>query len=452
MAAISSDVLYRSSVLKLLLWFGGGLFLVMSLLMQQLYQNSLQTYQQSLDDLLRQETELFSQLAAVADTSVIQANIETRRKGSLYYYYLGQGGSQQGTTAAPDYPAIANVQSGSQRQGMRATKVILQDGTPLVIGISEQVYQQFQNNLNVRFLWATFVPFMGVFAAAVWFALNILTRLNKVNQSMNQVMCGERGVRLKVSAATDEFDLLAIHLNTMLEQMEQNEARLRSLTVDIAHDLRTPMARLKLRVETLLEQGELGSREEEELRYLQQDFDQLLDTFSGMMELYNLSQGVHQSIHQGSTKITLEPLDLKPIILDVLDFMEPCANEKEQALSYRCDVPCLVMGNRNLLFRAICNLLDNAIKYTPAGGNIEIASDCFGVLVADNGPGIADKDKRRVLDQLVRLDPSRTSSGFGLGLAFVNTVAQLHAGRIVLSDNHPGLRARLLLNRSDGII
>ncbi|MFO6424706.1 ATP-binding protein [Motilimonas sp. KMU-193] len=441
MAAISSDVLYRSSVLKLLLWFGGGLFLVMSLLMQQLYQNSLHTYQQSLDDLLRQETELFNQLASVADTQVIRANIETRRKSSLYYYYLGQGSQQDDKAVVPDYPAIANVQSGSQRQGMRATKVTLHDGTPLVIGISEQVYKQFQNNLNVRFLWATFVPFMGVFAAAVWFALNILNRLNKVNQSMNQVMCGERGVRLKVSAATDEFDLLAIHLNTMLAQMEQNEARLRSLTVDIAHDLRTPMARLKLRVETLLEQGELASHQEQELRYLQQDFDQLLNTFSGMMELYNLNQG--------RTQIRLEPLDLKPIILDVLDFMEPCAKEKAQALSYRCDVSCLVMGNRNLLFRAICNLVDNAIKYTQVGGEIEIASDCFGVLVADNGPGIADKDKARVLDQLVRLDPSRTSSGFGLGLAFVNTVAQLHAGRIVLSDNYPGLRARLMLNRAE---
>ncbi|WP_434339826.1 HAMP domain-containing sensor histidine kinase [Motilimonas cestriensis] len=441
MASISSDVLYRSSILKLLLWFGGGLFLVMSLLMQQLYQNSLQTYQQSLDDLLRQESQLFSQLAAVADTDSIIKSIDTRKQSSLYYYQLYQASPHYVATPIPDYPAIANVKSTGQSQGMRATKVLLKDGTPLVIGINDSVYQQFQNNLNVRFLWATFVPFMGVFAAAVWFALNILTRLNKVNQSMNQVMCGERGVRLKVSAATDEFDLLAIHLNTMLAQMEQNESRLRSLTVDIAHDLRTPMARLKLRIDTLLEQVNLAPQVADELSFVQQDFNQLLDTFSGMMELYNLSQS--------RANIALEPIDLKPIILDVLDFMEPCAKEKSQLLIYRCDVACLVSGNRNLLFRALCNLIDNAIKYTPSGGQIEIASDCFGVLVADNGPGIDDKDKTRVLDQLVRLDPSRSSSGFGLGLAFVNTVAQLHGGRIVLSDNQPGLRARLLLSRAD---
>ncbi|WP_028022298.1 sensor histidine kinase [Enterovibrio calviensis] len=439
MAVISSDVLYRSSILKLLLWFGGGLFLVMSLLMQQLYQNSLQTYQQSLDDLLRQESELIAQLAAVTDTNTIIESIETRQQSSLYYYHLSQPDPSNEVAPIPDYPRIANIKSVRQPLGMRATKVVLKDGTPLVIGISDGVYQQFQNNLNVRFLWATFLPFMGVFVAAVWFALNILNRLNNVNQNMNKVMCGERGVRLKVSAATDEFDLLAIHLNTMLDQMEKNESRLRSLTVDIAHDLRTPMSRLKLRIETLLGQDNLAPAVESELHYVQQDFNHLIDTFSGMMELYNLGHGRHS--------VALEPVDIKPIILDVIDFLEPCVKEKNQRLSYRCDIPCLVEGNRNLLFRAICNLLDNANKYTPDGGEIEIVSDCFGIVVADNGPGIADKDKIRVLDQLVRLDPSRTSTGFGLGLAFVNSVATLHGGRIVLSDNAPGLRARLLLRQ-----
>ncbi|WP_231850932.1 sensor histidine kinase [Aliivibrio salmonicida] len=165
-----------------------------------------------------------------------------------------------------------------------------------------------------------------------------------------------------------------------------------------------------------------------------------MDTFNGMMELYHLE-------HVG-TPIKKQSCDLSKIVRDAMEFAEPMAHDKQQKLYLTVEMPCPLYVNPSLLFRAIFNIIDNAIKYTHEGGVIEVIVDCFGVVVADNGVGIKPEDRERALDQLVRLDPSRTEHGFGLGLALVKTVMKIHNGKISLSDNYPGLRARLLFDET----
>ncbi|MUK32101.1 sensor histidine kinase [Aliivibrio fischeri] len=434
------DELYRSSILKLLIWFAIGLFLVMGLIIYQLYSTSVQLYNHNLDEWLRAET---AQLQAIVDTEgvdAIQQNINNTQGDSRYIYQFVHHASPTPTnTAATAYPVIAQIKQSSTNTDlpdMRATKINLPDGSELVVGIDQNRYQSFKKQLDSSVIWGTFFPFIALCLIAILIAVYILKRLNLVNATMNRVMLGERNVRLKVGPDMNEFDLLALHLNSMLEQMEQSESKLKSLTVDIAHDLRTPMGRIKLRIEDLLYDESLSQQHTEQLDNIQSDFSLLLETFNGMMELYHLENG--------GTPINKEMCDLSKIVRDAIEFAEPTVADKKQTLHFTEEMPCLLYANPSLIFRAVFNIIDNAIKYTHEGGVIEVIVDCFGVVVADNGRGIKPEDRERALGQLVRLDPSRTQHGFGLGLALVNTVMKLHDGQICLSDNYPGLRARLL--------
>ncbi|GLS89656.1 two-component sensor histidine kinase [Psychromonas marina] len=406
--------------------------------MFQLYHRSVELYNDNLDQWLISESEKLAQASKKETLTLSKLKKEER-----YYYHFNESNHAE---VNRNYPVIAQIERQSTKQEptindyptMRATKVILADGRELVVGMDREHYQQFKKKLDTSFLGGIFFPFFTLFIMAAWIAMRILNRLNLVNETMNRVMHGERGVRLKVSEQQDEFDTLASHLNRMLDQLESSESKLKSLTVDIAHDLRTPMGRIKLRIEDLLSSGQFSVNNEQQLVAIQQDFSLLIDTFSGMMELYNLETG----------RVPVEKVrcDLGKIVNDVLDFTEPLAAEKNQAIYLTIDMSCALQGNPSLLFRAVFNLVDNAIKYTPENGVIEIIIDYFGVVIADNGKGIKREDRERALDQLVRLDPSRSVHGFGLGLALVNTVMKIHNGQISLSDNSPGLRARLLFN------
>lgn len=437
------DELYRSSILKLLIWFAIGLFSMMALLLYQLYSTSVNLYNKNLDEWLQAET---SQLQTIAKTEGIEAlhqSISNVNNSRYIYQLVNHAYPAPTDTSATTYPIIAQIkqyQAQNNLPEMRATKIELSDGSELTIGIDQERYLHFKNQLDSSVIWGTFFPFIALCLIAILIAVYILKRLNLVNQTMNRVMLGERNVRLKVGPDMNEFDLLALHLNNMLEQMESSESKLKSLTVDIAHDLRTPMSRIKLRIEDLLNDKNLSNNHQIQLDNIQSDFSLLLDTFNGMMELYHLE-------HVG-TPINKQSCDLSKIVRDAMEFAEPMAHDKQQKLYLTVEMPCPLYANPSLLFRAIFNIIDNAIKYTHEGGVIEVIVDCFGVVVADNGVGIKPEDRERALDQLVRLDPSRTEHGFGLGLALVKTVMKIHNGKISLSDNYPGLRARLLFDET----
>ncbi|WP_375320469.1 ATP-binding protein [Aliivibrio logei] len=434
------DELYRSSILKLLIWFAIGLFLMMALLLYQLYSTSLHLYSQNLDEWLRGETSQLQAIASAEGIEAVQQSINNSKESNRYIYHIANHASPSPTdTSATSYPVIAQIkqyQAYNDLPNMRATTVELPDGSELIIGIDQERYLSFKKQLDSSVIWGTFFPFIALCLIAILIAVYILKRLNLVNQTMNRVMLGERNVRLKVGPDMNEFDLLALHLNNMLEQMEHSESKLKSLTIDMAHDLRTPMGRIKLRIEDLLYDDKLTSNQQLQLDNIQSDFSLLLDTFNGMMELYHLENG--------GTPVNKQHCELSKIVQDAIEFAEPTALDKQQKLYLTIEMPCPLYANPSLLFRAVFNIIDNAIKYTHEGGVIEVIVDCFGVVVADNGIGIKPEDRERALGQLVRLDPSRTQHGFGLGLALVNTVMKLHDGQISLSDNYPGLRARLL--------
>nr|WP_305460863.1 HAMP domain-containing sensor histidine kinase [Photobacterium leiognathi] len=154
-----------------------------------------------------------------------------------------------------------------------------------------------------------------------------------------------------------------------------------------------------------------------------------------MLEIANINSGKH--------KIDKQWVDLSTVCQDVVEFLLPISDEKQQVLSFREDEPYKLQGEPSLLFRAIYNVVENAIKYTPEQGNIEVVVDHFGVVVIDNGLGVSDEDKGRIKEPMYRADKSRTHQGFGLGLSLVEAVMKSHGGDLAFSDNSPGLRTRL---------
>jgi signal transduction histidine kinase len=251
-------------------------------------------------------------------------------------------------------------------------------------------------------------------------------------------MAGELSHRIATTGSNDEFDRLSETLNAMLEEIRRLMSGMRMVTDNIAHDLRSPLTRMRGRLEMALARPGDAEDQRRAIERTIADADQLLATFTALLSIADAQSG--------SARATMVPLDLMELATDIAELYGPAAEERGIALSYGGGGG-RVAGSRQLLFQAIANLVDNAIKHTPAGGRIDISVMACGAetafAVADTGAGIAPDDRERVLEPFVRLDSSRSTPGSGLGLALVAAIARLHGARIVLGDNRPGLVATL---------
>ncbi len=220
----------------------------------------------------------------------------------------------------------------------------------------------------------------------------------------------------------------------------------RRVSDNIAHDLKTPLSRLRQRLELVKLQGMDSDQPGENVEQALAEADGLLATFNALLRIARLES---EGRRAGFTDV-----DLGALVGDVAELYEPLAEDKQQRLLTTVTPNVRVHGDRDLLFQAIANLIDNAIKYTPAGGRIELSlqSDAAGarIAVADSGPGIPAYTREKVFQRFFRLDASRTTPGSGLGLSLVAVVAKLHQVKVSLEDNRPGLRAVLNFGHAAG--
>lgn len=284
-------------------------------------------------------------------------------------------------------------------------------------------------------------------ALGSWFFVSrrVLKRIDSMAGTGRQIMAGDLSGRLEVTGTGDEFDRLAESLNAMLDRMEHLLIGLKDVSDNIAHDLKTPLTRLRTRVEATLAGPPDVEAYRETLESTIEQSDQLIRTFNALLRIAR--------IEAGSPDGAMVPVDLASIVADVAEFYEPVAEEAEVHLDLSLEEPLPLKGNRELLIQAVGNLVDNAIKYvrsgdeSPAEPRVSISArreaDSVFVSVADNGPGIAAGDRDRVLERFVRLEKSRTMPGSGLGLSLVDAVTRLHHGAISLEDAQPGLAVTL---------
>jgi signal transduction histidine kinase len=272
-----------------------------------------------------------------------------------------------------------------------------------------------------------------------------LKRIETINVAARSIMAGDMSRRISVTGAEDEFDALATNLNAMLERIEALMSGLREVSDNIAHDLKTPLTRLRNSAEAALrETGEEAYREG--LEHTIEKADELIKTFNSLLLVARLEAGALEG--------NAERFDIGRVVRDVAELYEPVAEERGMQLAVNVGAGPQYTGNRQLIVQAVVNLIENAIKYSVKPGaatdsaisiNLVDRADGVEIAVADNGPGIAPEDRERVLKRFVRLEKSRTEPGTGLGLSLVQAVGRLHGGGVRLEDNGPGLRVVLTL-------
>ena len=263
-------------------------------------------------------------------------------------------------------------------------------------------------------------------------------RIAELNRTTRQIMAGDLSRRAPRTGSNDEHDELAQNVNAMLDQIESLLEGMRHVGDSVAHDLRGPLTRLRNRLE-MVAAAQRPNRDD--IAECVQQVDHVLDTFNALLRIARVESGAHRN--------AFAAVDLGKIVRDVAELYQAAADEQRIALSCDCRATVEVFGDRELLAQALTNLLDNAVKYTPAGGSVtltlERTDDTALVRVADSGPGVPEADRERVLQRFARLAQARSQPGNGLGSALVKAVALQHHGRLTLSDNAPGLLVTLEL-------
>ncbi|MBI1206383.1 MAG: HAMP domain-containing protein [Azospirillum sp.] len=330
----------------------------------------------------------------------------------------------------------------------RAAAVDLDGGYHLLVGRDTYERDDFRSLIEAALLWALgFTLALGI-VGGLLIARHMLKRIDLINQTTERITQGNLLERVPLSGSGDEFDQLAARLNAMLDRIGQLMGGLRLVTEGVAHDLRTPLTRLRSRLElALIESTDVASCHAV-LEQTIADADRLLAIFTALLAIAEV---------ESLTEADFAEVDLARKAARAVDLFEPVAADKGVALILEIPSgPCHAVGNPQLLSQALVNLIDNAIKYTPPDGRVAVkvsaADESNGprIIIADNGPGIPAEERERVLQRFVRLDASRATPGNGLGLSLVDAVAQLHGAQLTLGDNFPGLCVTLTFRHEKG--
>jgi signal transduction histidine kinase len=255
-------------------------------------------------------------------------------------------------------------------------------------------------------------------------------RADDLAATTRAVMAGDLARRAPVRGAGDEFDALAEAMNGMLDRIEQLMHTTRTAGDAIAHDLRSPLTRFRQKLEAALERPPDTEADREALRKAVDEADRLVDMFSAVLKLARV---------EGAGNWRMERIDATSALRELVEFYEPVAEEKGQRLSGQIADGLVLRGEPGLFAQAVSNLIENALKYTPDGGRVEVnaqrrADGRLEIAVMDNGPGVPPGDRDRVLERFVRLETARSTPGVGLGLSLVYAVARLHRGGLHLRD------------------
>ena len=334
------------------------------------------------------------------------------------------------------------------------------------LGDRETLYKVMGRALLTSLLWLIVIGTLcGLFVAR-----RVLRRVDAMTDSARTIMLGDLEGRLPINGSNDELDRLAVNLNAMIVRINELIAGMREVSDNVAHDLKTPLTRLRAHAERTLSTAQSKQEYHQALEKVIEESDGLIRVFNALLMIARVESGAERE--------GLKLFDLSELAQDFAELYEPVAEDAGQDLFLEIEPGLKLHGSRELVGQAVANLLDNAIKYGAAGGNQQQAIAHVGETqndtspsvtavidrprpvirmrvsrrggkiefsVSDNGPGIPREDRERVLGRFVRLEDSRSKPGSGLGLSLVAAVARLHNGKIRLDDNNPGLRVVLLL-------
>lgn len=336
-----------------------------------------------------------------------------------------------------------------KRRPFRILGVALKDVSLLSLGEDVHPLEELREFLFGAFGWGAGATIVLAVLGSMAMSTSVLRRVEAINRASERIIAGELDRRLPTTAADpsingDEFDRLAANLNVMLDRIEVLVQGLRQVSTDIAHDLRTPLGRLRRTLELARDSAptDLESAVVPVIDRAIEEADALLATFGALLRI--------AQIEAGASRCGFGPVDLSAVLEDVLEVYTPAAEEKSQTLIRQIAAGIAVLGDRALLTQMLANLVENAIQHSPSSGHIEVAlrpavsGEGPRVTINDDGPGIPETERDKVFRRFFRLDASRSTPGNGLGLALVAAVVDLHGSTIRLSDNPPrGLHVAL---------
>ena len=368
------------------------------------------------------------------------------------FYYLLQdrhgaalAGNLQPMSPIPGVHEIPGIVSSKQGNsfGVRGRGVPVDDAY-LFVGLSTvELYELHE--LVFGFLAGLFATILLALAGGSLISLRMLRRIEHVARTSREIVQGDLKRRLPVNGNDDEFDRLATSLNAMLERIQDLMEDIRQVSNDIAHDLRTPITRLRQRIEHTLRSAVTVEAMREAMEATLADVDDILATFGALLRI--------AQIESGSRKSAFASVDLSQMLQRIAEAYEPVAAEREQSLAAEIAPDLAVRGDRELLTQLFANLVENAIRHSPPGARIGLSvrpeGERIEARIVDNGPGIPAQFRQKVFQRFFRLEESRTSQGNGLGLSLVAAVAALHEIALDLDDNRPGLVVRILFPRAN---
>ena len=363
----------------------------------------------------------------------IAGNISVLPTGVLDRPGVVETDYERGTETRPQHRALARI-------------FVLPAGFRLVVGHDLEDREALRGVLGhallLTILWLLAIGTLG----GLFVARRVLKRVDAMSASARTIMGGDMRERLPLSGSRDELDRLAENLNAMLDRVSDLLRGLQEVSENIAHDLRTPLTRLRNSAEQVLRTGK-------DTADYRMAVDKIIDEADGLIRIFNALLMIARA-EAGAAPAEMLPFNLADVAHDMAEFYEPLAEEKSARIVVHADPDLMLMGSRELISQALANLVDNALKYgiVEAHADHEVQTisidahrngDAIELRVADSGPGIPVDQRTHVLDRFVRLEQSRTQPGSGLGLSLAAAVAHLHKGTILIGDNNPGLRITL---------
>ncbi len=365
----------------------------------------------------------------------------TRATGGFMYALFDPGGSRVAGTldTAMPAPGFSMIMFNDPKEGpdvARADTRVLADGTRLVVAVDSESVEAIDATILTLF-GAVFVAMLAIgLVGALLLGRYLRRRLDAITATANDIMAGDLAQRMPVGGNGDEFDSVASALNAMLDRIAGLMENLRQVSSDVAHDLRTPLLRLRGQLELV---GHVDGAAQKSIEL----GDELMRLFASILRI--------AEVEGGGIERQFQPVDLSLLTEDVAETFLPAMADSGRSLEWIISPNVRVLGDRELLAQAIANLLDNARIHPPSGTAVDLRlyADQTDVLlsVSDDGPGVPAEDRAKILRRFFRGEASRSTPGNGLGLSLVGAVARSHGGEVRIGDSAPGLCVTIELPR-----
>jgi signal transduction histidine kinase len=445
----------RSSTLKLAILYVTGFSSAIFAVLGYTYWNTINFVTENSDHAIAAESAVLRETYGISGSNGVIGLIDRRKADGFFadwVYLLADPSFHYVAGNLRQWPATLSGEPGwadfrrtegqpqpGEQPAIRAFFQTLPDRSHLLVGRQADDLGQFRRTIATGLASAAGLFLLLAAAAGISTSRRSVARIEAVNATSRRIIGTGLHERIPVRGTRDEWDELAHNLNAMLDRIEELVEANRQVSDNVAHDLRTPLTRTRGRLERAYQRPLDPAQYHAVIGDAILELDAVLQTFASLLRIAQI---------EARDRISgFRSIDLSEIAREVIELFDPAAEEKRVALKYSAREPAIIVGDRDLLFDALSNLVDNALKHGARRGEVAVSvlrrTEGAVLAVADRGPGIPADERKHVLQRFYRLEHSRNTPGNGLGLSLVAAVAKLHGAQIDMADNSPGLRIEL---------